>query len=61
MLARRIVELLDVAEHVCFCVIARAVGLTPDPLDFSVEKNLSIVALSQTSTDGLTESATPTS
>ena len=61
MAPRRIVEALDVVEHVCLRVIAGAVGLAPDPLGFSEEKKLSIAALSQTLPDRLIEQVTPLS
>ena len=56
--ARGIVEALDVGEHICLRVIARAVGFTPDPLVFSEEKKLSIAALSQTLPNRLIEQVT---
>lgn len=53
-----IVEALNVIEHVCLRVIARAVGLRPIGSVFSEEKKLSIAALSQTSPDRLIEQVT---
>jgi hypothetical protein len=55
--AQRVVEALDVIEHVLRGLIARAVNFAHDRLVFSEEKKLSIAALSQTLPDRLIVSA----
>ena len=61
MPAGRIVEALDVVEHVCLRMIARAICFAPDLLVLSDEKKLPMAAVSQTLPDRLIEQAMPLS
>ena len=61
MPAGRIVEALDVIEHVCLRMIARAICFAPIRSVFSEEKKLSMAAVSQTLPDRLIEQVTPLS
>jgi hypothetical protein len=59
--ADRVVESLDVVEHVGPGGVPRAVDLSTDPFGFIEEKKLSMAALSHTFPERLIEQSTPLS
>ena len=61
MSSLRIVEALDVVEHVGLGLVARSIGFACCPSVLSDEKKLSIEALSQTFPERLIEQVTPLS